>query len=62
LLLILYAFLFQQEPFNGQNTNFSGGGYGYNQGNGVGGKTKLLCVFKLLISVINYTSDPFEDF
>uniref|UniRef100_A0A8C2Q1V4 Zinc finger, MIZ-type containing 1a n=1 Tax=Cyprinus carpio TaxID=7962 RepID=A0A8C2Q1V4_CYPCA len=28
------SFLFQQEPFNGQNNNFSGGGYGYNQGNG----------------------------
>uniref|UniRef100_A0A671PNN2 Zinc finger MIZ domain-containing protein 1-like n=1 Tax=Sinocyclocheilus anshuiensis TaxID=1608454 RepID=A0A671PNN2_9TELE len=25
---------YKQEPFNGQNNNFSGGGYGYNQGNG----------------------------
>lgn len=26
----------QQESFNGQSTNFSGGGYSYGQGNGVG--------------------------
>ncbi|XP_005156910.1 zinc finger MIZ domain-containing protein 1a isoform X1 [Danio rerio] len=25
---------YKQEPFNGQNNNFSGGGYGYSQGNG----------------------------
>ncbi|XP_041920725.1 zinc finger MIZ domain-containing protein 1a isoform X4 [Alosa sapidissima] len=25
---------YKQEPFNGQNNNFSGGGYSYNQGNG----------------------------
>lgn len=32
-----YCFLLplQQEPFNGQSTNFSGGGYSYGQGNGV---------------------------
>lgn len=28
-------FSIQQESFNGQSTNFSGGGYSYNQGNGV---------------------------
>uniref|UniRef100_A0A668V861 SP-RING-type domain-containing protein n=1 Tax=Oreochromis aureus TaxID=47969 RepID=A0A668V861_OREAU len=27
-------FLIQQEPFNGQSTNFSGGGYSYGQGSG----------------------------
>lgn len=34
-----YSLLFelppQQEPFNGQNTNFPGGGYSYSQGSGV---------------------------
>lgn len=33
-LIICFSFL-QQEPFNGQNNNFSGGSYGYNQGSGV---------------------------
>lgn len=33
-LLLLFIIL-QQEPFNGQSTNFSGGGYSYGQGNGV---------------------------
>uniref|UniRef100_A0AAY4CMI0 SP-RING-type domain-containing protein n=1 Tax=Denticeps clupeoides TaxID=299321 RepID=A0AAY4CMI0_9TELE len=28
---------YKQEPFNGQNNNFSGGGYSYSQGNGVRG-------------------------
>lgn len=34
---MFYCFVLrmQQESFNGQSTNFSGGGYSYSQGNGV---------------------------
>lgn len=32
---MIVVFLIQQESFNGQSTNFSGGGYSYSQGNGV---------------------------
>lgn len=32
----MFFSLLQQESFNGQSNNFSGGGYSYGQGNGVG--------------------------
>lgn len=32
---MIVVLLLQQESFNGQSTNFSGGGYSYSQGNGV---------------------------
>lgn len=39
-IILIFFFLspppLQQESFNGQSTNFSGGGYSYGQGNGVG--------------------------
>ena len=39
---LYFCILLQQESFNGQSTNFSGGGYSYGQGNGVCFTTMLL--------------------
>lgn len=46
-----FPYQLQQEPFNGQSTNFSGGGYSYSQGNGVSIYTKTpgICFYQLFI-------------
>lgn len=51
---LYFCILLQQESFNGQSTNFSGGGYSYGQGNGVCFTTMLLNFTKSFIQNESY--------